>query len=87
MLIFTSISVNKNNSFYNSKRQKKSSNRTNINRTNVYVCKKQSMLMFTCISYIYIVVADSNSPGLALLGQGDKGQSYDLVRNIVRPSL
>ena len=37
MLIFTSISVNKNNSFYNSEGQKKCSIRTNINRTKVYV--------------------------------------------------
>ena len=47
MLIFTSISVNKNNSLYNSEGQKKKNSiRTNINRTKVYVCIKQSMLMF-----------------------------------------
>ena len=47
MLTFTSISVYKNNSFYNSEGQKKNcSIRTNINRTTVYICIKQSMPMF-----------------------------------------
>ena len=45
MLMFTSISVNKNNTFYNSEGQKKCSIRKNINRAKVYVCIKQSMLM------------------------------------------
>ena len=47
MLIFTSISVNKNNSFYSSEGQKIYRIRTNINRETVYVCIKQSTLMFT----------------------------------------
>ena len=46
MLIVTSISVNKNNYFYNFEGQKKCSIRTNTNRTKVYVCIKQSMLIF-----------------------------------------
>ena len=46
VLIFTRISVNKNNSFHNSEGKKKSI-RININKTTVYVCIKQSMLMFS----------------------------------------
>ena len=47
MLIFTSISVNKNNSFYNSEGQKNIySIKTNKNRTKVYIYIKQSMLLF-----------------------------------------
>ena len=46
MLIFTSLSVDKNNSFCSSEGQKIYSLRINMNRTKVYVWIKQLMLMF-----------------------------------------
>ena len=46
MFFFTSISVIKVNSFYNSEGRKKCIIRTNINRPKVYVWIRESMLMF-----------------------------------------